>query len=81
MEEWRYLLVNTRGVFRIQSNICDGVFLKLKAVNYFHKKALSYLEPGRIYTMQLFFRKKLATLRLKVTIFGRKLHRRFSTEY
>ena len=28
MEEWRYLMVNARGVFRIQSNIYDEAFLQ-----------------------------------------------------
>ena len=26
MEEWRYLIVNTRGIFRIQLNIKIGTF-------------------------------------------------------
>ena len=28
IEEWSYLIVNTRGVFRTQSNICVGDLLK-----------------------------------------------------
>ena len=32
---------NCRGVFRDQSNIYDGAFLRLKAVSYSRKKATS----------------------------------------
>ena len=27
MEEWRYLMVNTKSLFRTQTNIWDGAFL------------------------------------------------------
>ena len=30
MEEWRYLMFNNRDVFRAQSNIYDGAFLRKK---------------------------------------------------
>ena len=26
MEDWKYLMVNTKGVFKTQSNIYDGAF-------------------------------------------------------
>ena len=34
MENWRYLMVNTKDVFRTQSNIFDGAFFA-KAINGF----------------------------------------------
>ena len=28
METWKYLMVNTRGIFRAQANIYDGAFFE-----------------------------------------------------
>ena len=30
MEAWKYLMVNTRGVFKTQSNIYDGAFFAIQ---------------------------------------------------
>ena len=34
MEEWRDLMVNTRGVFKTQSNIYDGTFLRKQLAGF-----------------------------------------------
>ena len=38
MEDWKYLMANTRGVFKIKSNIFDETFLRKRPSATFAKK-------------------------------------------
>ena len=68
IEDWRYLMVNTKGALRTQSNIFS-----------YHYLPKAYLEPSRTCTMEFFGR--IVNGFKPLTIFAKKLHRRFSTGF